>query len=346
MPHTIWLAPDRRRTLGVVPNSPSLSAAELSDVSEEEALAFATEQFAPLRSCVNPVVRQLVSLDFHEDWQVEAGRWLLFARQHGFLDAALKNVLGGAKAPPDPQNTFNDRFFRSFLAWMAEPMAAYYFARTGWGFREWNPPRFRPAHDVDFILGTPETNPRNVLVQVKAPDVAGPIVNYRAQGGDNDEHVWLAIAGHPQPDGTRKGGAIGQLPRPATTPSLIVVHANRHGKLSAEPRGIETKLMGSTLCFGGTKRVTLPRTRLGALFTEDWSHCGAVVLLDHLRSNEFFYACTVFLTPHAVEAARCAPEWFRGARVCHFDGETLRWLGGTPPYSTIPDGTKLVDDEM
>jgi len=52
MPHTIWLAPDRRRTLGVVPNSPSLSAAELSDVSAEEALAFATEQFAPLRSCV------------------------------------------------------------------------------------------------------------------------------------------------------------------------------------------------------------------------------------------------------------------------------------------------------
>jgi hypothetical protein len=83
------------------------------------------------------------------------------------------------------------------------------------------------------------------------------------------------------------------------TPSLIVVHANRHGKLSAEPRGIETKLMGSTLCFGGTKRVTLPRTRLGALFTDDWSHCGAVVLLDHLRSNEFFYACTVFLNPRA-----------------------------------------------
>ena len=104
--------------------------------------------------------------------------------------------------------------------------------------------------------------------------------------------------------------------------------------------------MGSTLCFGGTKRVTLPRTRLGALFTEDWSHCGAVVLLDHLRSNEFFYACTVFLNPHAVEAARCVPEWFRGARVCRLDDKTLRWVGGIPPYSTIPDGTKLVDDEM
>lgn len=324
---------------------PTLTAADLAEASEDDALALVATQLAPLLSSSNPVVRQLVEKQFHRDWQVEAGRWLLFAQRHGFLDAVVKQVIGAAEAPPDAQNTHRDRFFRTFLAWLAEPMAAYFFVRSGWGFGEWEPPRFKPVNDVDFILASPGAAPRDVLVQVKSPDVPGEVVGGRAFGGDNDEHVWLAVGGGVLESGKRKKGAIGQLPSPAATPAMIVVHAHRHGSLAFEP-SIETKLVGATVQFE-SGRVTLPRNRRGAFFTPEWSHCGAVVLLDNLRgAEEFLYTCTVFINPNAEAAARCEREWFRGARVNYLDGDTFRWQAGAPEYSTIPDGTTLLHEDI
>jgi hypothetical protein len=122
-----------------------LTAAELADVTEDDALAFAVSRLAPLISSSNPVVRQLIAKEFHRDWQVEAGRWLFFAERHGFLDSVVKHVFGAAEAMPDSRNTHRDRFFRTFLAWFAEPMAAYFFGRSGWGFREWDPPPLQTA---------------------------------------------------------------------------------------------------------------------------------------------------------------------------------------------------------
>ncbi|MEO7092506.1 MAG: hypothetical protein ABI175_04595, partial [Polyangiales bacterium] len=186
-----------------------MGATELADVDAHSALAFAREHLAPLWQSTNPFVRRLAGESFHRDWQVEAGRWLKLAEAHGYLRDVLAKVLGAANAPIDAENTHRDRLFRSFLAWFAEPMAAYFFVRTGWGFGEWNPRRFRPAHDIDFILGAPVAHPIEVLVQVKSPDAPGqldedgskrpfgiragrPARGKRSQY-DNDEFVWKAI---------------------------------------------------------------------------------------------------------------------------------------------------------
>jgi hypothetical protein len=198
---------------------------------------------------------------------------------------------------------------------------------------------------VDFVLANPGSLAQEVLVQVKSPDVPGEVVQGRAFGGDNDVHVWLAVGGGVSESGRWKKGAIGQLPSPAAMPAIIVVHAHRHGSLALDPR-IETNLVGSTVQYE-CGRVALPRNCRGAFFSPDWSHCGAVVLLDNLRGvEEFLYTCTVFINPNASAAARCNREWFRGARVNYLDDDTFHWQGGAPNLSTIPDGTALLDEDV
>ncbi len=70
-------------------------------------------------------------------------------------------------------------------------------------------------------------------------------------------------------------------------------------------------------------------------------------MLDNLRGlSEYLYTCTVFINPRASAAARCHREWFRGARVNYLDGDVFRWEGGGPEFSTIPDGTALLDEDV
>lgn len=182
---------------------------------------------------------------------------------------------------------------------------------------------------LGWLLPCP--NPYVVQLVAKEGPSDREVIGDQEVGGNNDEHIWLAM---------RK--ALGQLPRPARAPAILVVCTNRRGSLAYRPDPVDGRLLGSSVTDG--EITSIPHTYRGAFFEKAWSHIGAVVLLDKSRGlEEFSYICTVYLNPGAEEAARCDPSWFRGARVCRIDQGVVRWSPG-PPELCVPEGTVIEPD--
>jgi hypothetical protein len=301
---------------------PTLDARALAEIDDAAALAIARSRLAWLRSSTNPFIVDYVEHVCHQDRLCEAGRWLDAADKHGYLAALLANLDHVANAPVDEKNDHQSLFF-AFQSWMAEGQAAYFFLRTGWTFRSWNPPAFKaltPPRDIDFVLGAPDGS--DLFVQVKAPDASATF------DGD-DRRVWLAI----------EKAAKKSLPQPAPGPTAIVVCANRMSSLAYRPHPVDRLLLGTTVQSGSAS--SIPSVYRGAFFDAAFRHVGAVVLLDAIRGeDELLYACTVYLNPCAEPAARCRAEWFSGARVCQVIDDVVLW-SPEPPASGVPPETRL-----
>jgi hypothetical protein len=309
-------------------SSPYFTADELHEVPSDEAWACFARHFLPA-SRWSPLIRQLIENDFHEDFQVEVGYWLLMAERHRYIDALMGRV---GRAEQDLAAGSAEDLFLVLLQELAPAMAAHYFLsrRAGWHLGAWEPSHARGANgeDVDLTLRSEQCQLLNV--QVKAPDRPGRIVGQRIVDGERDEYLLAAI---------RKG--VHQLPRPAKAPSLLVVTPSRN----RPPRSFVLEaLVGATTNYsryGGDLRLDV--NMRGPFFREDWAHLGGVAMLSYLRGvTDFRYLCIVLVNPNAVAEAALRPSWFPGARALYLEGGMFHWQGGAPSQSSFPDGTTLV----
>jgi hypothetical protein len=305
--------------------SPYFSSDQLHDATAEEARR-CLERHLGKPSRWTPLIRQLLESDFHEDYQLEAGHWLLTAERFGYADKVVRGV-----SRADQPEQAADSMFLVFFQEMAQAMTAYYFLSRpcGFGYDAWDPGGSGEAVGVDVDLRLTTPTGAQLKIQVKAPDRHGQVVGYRLVGGEFDQRIAAAVT-----------KAAQQLPRPGKCPSLIVVVPNR--TRPPEPEVLEAFVGETTnyrLLGGGFQ---LDAANRGPFFTDAWRHVGGIALLFHIRGvTEFRYRCDVLLNPNADSEARCEPSWFPGARVLYLEGDTFRWRGGAPPRSSFGEATRL-----
>jgi hypothetical protein len=302
-----------------------IPATDLHTSTEDEALAAVDEFIGTAADWKSALIRYRMASEWQRDWLVEVGHWLLDANRHGFADA-IPERLKGVRDQDLPDKDANDNAHKKLNTELAEAMTLYYFKGVGWSFHAHDVTA--PGEDIDLELAVPSG--QLVALQVKAPDTSG-YNDIRSSIGGSDEHIRLALA-----------KAAGQLPRPARQPSIVVLCAQSSIPLCAATYVVERLLHGPTSSGDGIPAVILRRSALGK-FASEWTHVGAVVALNYLRSEVPSYSSTVLLNPWAEPAARCDRGWFPRSRILWLDGSTFRWVG-TPPFGSVADGTMLVDE--
>lgn len=309
---------------------PWLPATELHRLSSADALALVDRHFGDASEWPSPIIQYRLSSDFQADWKEEVGHWLHTADRHGFLQPLLNKVLkrtkrGTRSTCVDP----NDRRHNELHQEMAQAMAVHYLSGIGWRFVKWEA-RCGGPEDVDIEMVAPGGT--TVLVQVKAPDQPGGRAHGQVEKGEYDERVITAVE-----------NAAAQLPHTGPEAKVIVVSPNRVWPMSGNPQPLVSHLVGSTVQDEAV--VSLRRSDLGAFFTPEWAHVGAVVVLDFARGiDDDWYACTVLKNP--VAEPKADKLWFPRGRVCWFDGTAFWWTPNPPGNKhTLPDGTRIVDGE-
>ena len=311
------------------PPSPAIDVREIQRLSDAGAMKFVDDVLGPPDAWPSPLIQYRLGAEFQADWKVELGQWLKAAQEFGFLEQVLHQLRTQAQRPSranaiDP----NDERHLKLHQHLAVARITHYLTALGWGFEAFEPDTGSSV-DIDLSLRAPDG--RVVEFQVKAPDQPGRRENGRIVDGENDERIAHAV---------RK--AAGQLRRPAVSPSIIAVCANRDWPLTWDIGCLVKLLMGSTSQVGS--RVFLTKANAGTFFADEWSHVSAVLVLDFVRGAEVGkYGCVCFLNPNA--SFSIAEECFTRARVLRLMGSTFGWVRGAPGDAhTLPDGTTLVDE--
>lgn len=309
-------------------SSPAVDVRDIHRIPETDALKFVDEVLGPADTWPSPLISYRLGAGFQADWKAEVAQWLWVAKEHGFLDRVLHDLRAQAKRPSkatvvDP----NDERHLKLHQHLAVARVTHYLTALGWNFQAFESETGGKV-DVDLSLRSPDG--AVVELQVKAPDQPGRVVKGKIVDGEHDERIVLAVT-----------KAAGQLRRPATGPSIIVVCANRDYPLAWSIRLLVKPLFGSTVQVGST--VFLTAENRGCFFKDDWAHVSGVVVLDLVRGAEIAkYICVALLNPNA---AFPAPEgWFPRARVAQLCDGRFRWMRGSPKHTTLPDGTMSVDE--
>jgi hypothetical protein len=310
-------------------DSSVIAAKELHKITDNQALDLVNKYLGLPESWSSSLIRYRLTADGQEDWKAEVGHWINTAKKFGYLEK-LRNRINRAKQngiPEEMECDPNDQLHTILHQELAQAMAVHYFVGTGWRFESWEPSR-KTGEDIDFEMRSPSGD--LVSVQAKGPDLPGRRANHQVVEGESDEVVLKAL---------RK--AKNQLPRPGKNPSMIILCPNRAWAMTTRP--LESELYGNTHDRNGL--VFLPRyeTETGAFFSSEWEHVSAVAHLQLSRSGEAFYVCHVFINPNATEQVKLSPVDFACGRVLYLDGDTFHWKGGKPEFSTIPEGTKIID---
>lgn len=302
----------------------------LSTCSEADALG-ATDAFFgdPARWEPSLIAYRLRS-DFQADWKAEVGRWLLAAKDLGYVAQLEKKLERAFKDLRNPNRVSgaNDSSHLILGQELAVAMTAYYFTRMGWKFIAWEPKLPDGVKgDVDLRLQCPH----GILtdVQIKANDQPGERDDGQVVGGEYDERVLK---------GVDKG--VKQLARVPGPQRMLVLSPQR---LWADAEGVlASHLFGSTVNREGV--VTLRASDRGIFASAQGVAIGAVVHLHLVRGVEQrLYRCTAFLNPWAPESARPRASAFRNTRTCQLVGDGFLW---TPEMSNhchvLPSGTRYL----
>jgi hypothetical protein len=307
---------------------------ELHRVTPADARAFVDQTLGAADTWASPLISYRLSADAQADWKVELGNWLKVAEQNGFLDRLMHDVQSQARRPSklttkDP----NDRNHLKLHHYVAAARVTHYLTALGWSFGAFEP---ETGGDVDIDLQLKSPNGAPVEFQIKAPDQPGRIENHRIVDGEFDERVIAAV----------EHAAI-QLRHPARAPAIIAICANRDFPLCWELRRLVHLLVGSTKQVGSS--VFLEKNDTGKFWSPDWSHVSGVFLLDLVRGIDIEsggdvakYISACLLNPNA--SFPILPSWFSRSRVLGFAGDVFEWMGGDARHSTVPSGTRLVDE--
>jgi hypothetical protein len=290
----------------------SIDSGGIHQYPDADALAFVDEILGAPEAWSPSLIAYRLSSDFQENWKIEVGHWLLFARDAGFLERLRKRIIDralGEAANPSVTGA-NDSAHRTLLSELASAMAAYYFTRLGWRFQSWEPPPPIPKGDIDLRLESPSG--LVVDVQVKAPDQPGEFSHGRIVNGEIDERVLKAM-----------NKAVGQLKFASGPGRMVVVCPQRNWPIDAD-------VLARYLLGKPTTRSEevwgICREGGGVFGKPPGSEIGAVVALSYDRGlDKALYRCTVIRNPWAPPAAAIPATCFPRARVLSLVGDRFVW---------------------
>jgi hypothetical protein len=207
---------------------------------------------------------------------------------------------------------------------LAQVQVAYYLARNGWSFVEWEPTV--DVGDIDLRMKSPSG--QSVDIQVKASDLPGRVEGYRRHDGENDERVKA---------GLRK--AVDQIAAAPGPARLVVATPQRTWPMSRQPNPVASLMMGSTLGYEGGI-VILEEGRRGLFASSAGTKVTAAIVLDLIRAAEKYYGCTVFMNPWAVPLALLSEADFPAAAVGELRNDIFEWHGSPGECFVLPRGTR------
>jgi hypothetical protein len=295
--------------------SPSPERHELHDIDDAAACALVDATLGAAEEWRSLIIQYRFTSDFQAHWKAEIGHWINTARMHGYEGRLVERVRARAndarRRIPDKVTT-EDLLYRVLLEELHPAMVAHYLLKTGWGFRAWDTPD-GAGGDVDLAVTSPTGEP--VDIQIKVPGTTNPLA-------------------------ALEKGARQLKTSPHRT--VIFVCSRDPVFVSCEPTAFLTGLVGLTIGEYGIVRLA----SRGRFASEDWTHVGAVALLDYIPGADWqTYACTTLLNPWCTRGAAVEAEWFPRARVLRLDTDAFRW-DPVPPDRPLglPGGTIVPDD--
>jgi hypothetical protein len=290
--------------------SPSPERNELHDIDDAAACALVGEMLGAADEWRSPIIKYRFSSDFQAHWKAEIGHWVNTARVHGYESRLVERTRARAndarRRIPDDVTTA-DLLYRVLLEELHPAMVAHYLLKTGWGFRAWGTPD-GAGGDVDLAATSPDGVP--VDIQIKVPGSENPLAAL-----EKGARQLLATKNH----------------------ALIFVCSRDPLFVSCEPGEFLVGLVGNTV--GEHRVVTL--TEQGRFGSAEWTHVGAVALLDYIPGAERqTYACTALLNPWCQRGAAVERSWLPRARVLRLEDDRFRWHPIEPDRAfEVPDGT-------
>jgi len=311
-----------------------ISASSIARVPLPQACAFVETVMGTATSWSSPLVSYRLAADFQADWKCEIGRWLLFAKQAGFLSRIQGGISRARKmrsvALPDGAPDPNDRAHEILHQELAPAEVAYYLTANGWSFVSVPPANNNTGFDVDLRMRTP----RGFIadIQIKASDRMGRIESGRRYDGEIDEYVTIGLE-----------KAMAQI-APAPGPiRMVVTCPQRTWPMSREPNAVAAQMIGSTIGFEGG--VTLKPNDRGLFARDLYKNVHAAIVLDFFRPvDDERYGCAVFLNPWAAPGPGPRPDEFPHAAVCELVSDTFIWHGDPGFCYVVPEGTRYLRD--
>lgn len=291
----------------------SIDANQIQRYSKAEAIDFVEEVLGSAQSWAPSLVEFRLSSDSQEDWKTEVGRWLLLARDLGFLDP-LRKRLARASTAPRPVDAGTDYPYTLLQHELAAATAAYYFTGIGWRFESWE--QRGEGLDIDLRLRT--VGGSSVDIQVKASDHFRRTLDGRTVGGDHDEWVLEGIK-----------NAAGQLEKSPGPMRMIVACPQREEPIRSDV--VAHYLFGQPISKREVWGIR-PDTR-GLFATNSGEKISAIVVLGLLHGGfrETLYRCTAFLNPWTdCPSGQMETPAFPHARVLALHENVFTWQPEPP----------------
>jgi hypothetical protein len=307
-----------------------LAVHQIQRYSEAQALACAEATMGTSSNWRDRLTTYRLDDSFQEDWTIEAGRWLLFARDHGFFEPLVEHCLaweryaaarpGGLKGAPDTA--------RHLWAELTPAMVAYYLGCSGWSFCSWE------------RGGQNEKHPRLLL---RSPTGFVAEIQARVPGYPRTRH-------HLTPDEVHRHDAFVALEESAKAfvnepgiARLVVLASERRNPVDME--ALTGLLVGqpSEDHHGGR---SIDSEAVGAFGREPCDALNAVIELGLVRAfsrrrwmEEVLYRCTVLVNPWAATPVDIGLRAFPHARIFALRGRRFVWQPDEPEWcAAFPSG--------